>query len=228
MALCVIPARGGSKRIARKNIRLFAGKPMLAHSIEAAQASDCFEKIVVSTDDAEIAALARDYGADVPFMRPPELADDFATTVAVISHAVQALACADSDAVCCLYATAPFVRADDLCRGATVLRESGADYAVSVTTFPFPIQRALRCENGVLSMFQPENVAVRSQDLAEAWHDAGQFYWGKAAAWWAQKPVFTADARAVPLPRHRVQDIDTEEDWQRAEVLWQVLKETEK
>ncbi|UOP04738.1 pseudaminic acid cytidylyltransferase [Conchiformibius kuhniae] len=225
MTLCIIPARGGSKRIARKNIRPFAGKPMLAHSIETALASGCFDRVLVSTDDGEIAAAAQAYGADVPFVRPSELADDYATTSDVMRHAVNALGVADDAPVCCLYATAPFVRSDDLRRGAAVLRESGADYAVSVTTFAFPIQRALRCEQGRLQMFQPENAAVRSQDLTEAWHDAGQFYWGRAAAWRTGKAVFAGEVCAVPVPRYRVQDIDTEEDWQRAEILWRVLAE---
>lgn len=262
MTLCIIPARGGSKRIPRKNIKPFNGKPMIAHSIEAAQQAGCFERIVVSTDSAEIAAVAREYGAETPFARPSELADDFTATGAVMRHAVAALLAdrlpenehseflrsknEDSELlrgkngngdfsgspneplpeICCLYATAPFVRPADLQRGLNTLRQYGGDYAFGVTSFPFPIQRALRLDgqSGV-SMFQPENFAVRSQDLPEAWHDAGQFYWGTAEAWLAQKPIFNSRSTAVKLPRYRVQDIDTPEDWVRAEMMWRVLRE---
>lgn len=226
MPLCIIPARGGSKRIPRKNIKPFGGKPMIAHSIAAALESGCFERVVVSTDDEEIAAVARQYGAQTPFARPSELADDFATTGAVMRHAVATLLAEGLPEICCLYATAPFVRPADLQRGLDTLRQSGGDYAFSVTSFPFPIQRALRLNaQGGVSMFQPENFAVRSQDLEEAWHDAGQFYWGTAEAWLAQKPIFNSRSSAVKLPRYRVQDIDTPEDWARAEMMWRVLRE---
>ncbi len=226
MTLCIIPARGGSKRIPRKNIKLFNNKPMIAHSIIVAQQSGLFSDIIVSTDDAEIAQVAREYGANVPFVRPPELSDDFATTGAVIAHAVDFMQQNgwSGDAVCCIYATAPFVQADDLQRGFQQLRDTGADFAFSVCSFAFPIQRALRMnEQGEVAMFQPELFAVRSQDLEEAWHDAGQFYWGTAQAWLAQKPIFNSHSVGVPLPRYRVQDIDTPEDWIRAELLAKVL-----
>ena len=196
--------------------------------------------------------MARQYGAETPFVRPPELADDFATTGAVMRHAVTTLLaerlpeserggllhgesgqpdCSASPKpalpeVCCLYATALFVRPADLQRGLDTLRRSGGDYAFSVTDFPFPIQRALRLDGqGGVSMFQPENFAVRSQDLEHAWHDAGQFYWGSAEAWLAEKPIFNSRSAAVKLPRYRVQDIDTPEDWARAEMMWRVLRE---
>lgn len=226
MTLCIIPARGGSKRIPRKNIKLFNDKPMIAHSILVAQQSGLFSDIIVSTDDAEIAQVAREYGANVPFVRPPELSDDFATTGAVIAHAVDFMQQNgwSGDAVCCIYATAPFVQANDLQRGFQQLRDTGADFAFSVCSFAFPIQRALRMnKQGEVAMFQPELFAVRSQDLEEAWHDAGQFYWGTAQAWLAQKPIFNSHSVGVPLPRYRVQDIDTPEDWIRAELLAKVL-----
>ncbi|WP_042226664.1 pseudaminic acid cytidylyltransferase [Kingella kingae] len=228
MTLCIIPARGGSKRIPRKNIKLFNGKPMIAHSIQAAQNSGCFEQIIVSTDDAEIADISQQYGANVPFTRPAELSDDFATTGAVVAHVVDFMQKNGwkGDGACCLYATAPFVQADDLQRGLLALRDNQAEFAFSVTSFPFPIQRALKLAgNGTVSMFSPENFAVRSQDLPEAWHDAGQFYWGTAMAWLAQKPIFNSHSVAVKLPRYRVQDIDTLEDWTRAEMMWRVLAE---
>lgn len=227
MNLCIIPARGGSKRIPRKNIKPFCGQPMIAYSIQAALQSACFDAVIVSTDDADIADIAQTYGAEAPFIRPTQIADDHATTAAVIRHAIETLMLDDiqPEYVCCVYATAPFVQAGDIQRGLALLQNSGADYAFSVTTFPFPIQRALRCSaEGVLSMFQPENFARRSQDLEEAWHDAGQFYWGSTAAWRVEKPIFNARARAVSLPRYRVQDIDTEEDWQRAELMYQALQ----
>lgn len=227
MALCIIPARGGSKRIPRKNIKPFCGRPMIAHSIQTASESGCFDRIIISTDDDEIASIAREYGAEIPFMRPAELSDDYTGTADVIAHAIMALAPYRSEYVCCLYATAPFVQTADLLRGYAQIKDnSNTDYAFSVTTFPFPIQRALRLDtHGSVSMFSPENFSVRSQDLEESWHDAGQFYWGTAAAWLEKQPIFNSRSQAVILPRYRVQDIDTEEDWQRAELLYRVLQQ---
>ncbi|HUE91257.1 pseudaminic acid cytidylyltransferase [Pseudomonas sp.] len=227
MKLAVIPARGGSKRIALKNIRPFCGQPMLAWSIQAAQASGCFDEVMVSTDDPCIAELARELGACVPFMRPAELADDYTGTTAVVANAVRwyhqhrALPAQ----VCCIYATAPFLQAEDLRRGLLLLEEHSADYAFSVTSFAFPIQRGLRLDNtGRVAMFQPEYRITRSQDLEDAYHDAGQFYWGRTQAWLEGRPVFEGQSVAVRLPRHRVQDIDTEEDWQRAEWLFRAMQ----
>ncbi|MDO4433887.1 MAG: pseudaminic acid cytidylyltransferase [Alysiella sp.] len=228
MTLCIIPARGGSKRIPRKNIKIFNGKPMIAHSILAAKNSGCFERIIVSTDDTEIAQISQQYGAEVPFTRPAELSDDFATTGTVMAHAVDFMLKQGNwqgKMACCLYATAPFVLASDLQIGATKLREMGADFAFSLTDYAFPIQRALKLsENGEVAMFQPEMFAVRSQDLARAWHDAGQFYWGTVAAWLTQKPIFNSQSVGVKLPRYRVQDIDTPDDWERAELLAKILQ----
>lgn len=226
MRLAVIPARGGSKRIPRKNIRLFGGMPMIAWSIRAALESGCFDRVLVSTDDDEIASIASRHGADVPFMRPAELADDHTATVPVIAHAVrwQSANGPAPDAVCCIYATAPFVKAADLRRGLQVLEASGADYALSVTGYAFPIQRALRLTpEGRLAMFEPQHVATRSQDLEEAWHDAGQFYWGRTAAWLDGVPLLGPASAPVLLPRHRVQDIDTIEDWERAEWMFAAM-----
>lgn len=223
MRLAIIPARGGSKRIPRKNIKPFCGKPMIAWSIEAALASGCIDRVIVSTDDAEIAEIARQHGAETPFVRPAELANDHAGTIPVIRHAVEWFSdnVAQPDAVCCLYATAPFVTAADLQRGLGLLADTGADYAFSVTSYPFPIQRAIRITAaGRVQMFHPEHFNTRSQDLEEAYHDAGQFYWGRPAAWLAEKPIFTPEAVPVILPRHRVQDIDTPEDWLRAEWMF--------
>jgi N-acylneuraminate cytidylyltransferase len=228
MRLAVIPARGGSKRIPRKNIKLFGGKPMIAWSIEVALQSGCFDRVLVSTDDPEIAQVAQAHGAEVPFVRPPELSDDHTGTIPVIAHATQWLTDHGTLAsqVCCIYATAPFVQAQDLKRGLAMLQSSGADYAFSVTSYAFPIQRAVRITpDQRVEMFQPDQFNTRSQDLEEAWHDAGQFYWGQAAAWLAQKPLFTQQATGVRLPRHRVQDIDTPEDWNRAEWMFKALQQ---
>lgn len=225
MRLAVIPARGGSKRIPRKNVKDFCGKPMIAWSIQTALESGCFDRVIVSTDDDEIAEVAIAHGADVPFRRPAELADDFTPTVPVIAHAVawQQQTMPVSSA-CCLYATAPFVRADDLQTGLRMLDAGGADYAFSATTYGFPIQRAMRVDGGGHpSMFQPEHAGTRSQDLEEAWHDAGQFYWGTAEAWLTNRPILGPDSVVVALPRYRVQDIDTVEDWQRAELIFNAL-----
>jgi N-acylneuraminate cytidylyltransferase len=227
MRLAVIPARGGSKRIPRKNIKPFGGFPMIAWSIKAALQSQCFDGIMVSTDDAEIAQVAQAHGAEVPFVRPPELSDDHTGTIAVIAHAIDWHNHNREQAqeVCCIYATAPFVQAADLQRGLQTLQSTGAQYAFSVTSYPFPIQRAVRITpEERLEMFQPEHFGTRSQDLPEAWHDAGQFYWGKAKAWLQGKPLFSHDAAPLLLPRHRVQDIDTPEDWKRAEWLFKVMK----
>ena len=224
--VAIIPARGGSKRIPRKNIKEFCGKPMIAWSIEAAKASGCFDQIVVSTDDEEIASIALQYGATVPFMRPSALSDDFTGTLPVIHHAVAWLNEFDSpvDYACCIYATAPFVSAHDLQQGLQLIREADSSYAFSVTSYAFPIQRAIRIINsGRIAMFNPEHFETRSQDLEEAWHDAGQFYWGTAEAWCGERPVFSDASVPVKLPRHRVQDIDTLDDWVRAEWLFKAM-----
>ena len=231
MRLAVIPARGGSKRIPRKNIKSFGGLPMIAWSIRAAVESKCFDRIIVSTDDQEIAEVAKAHGAEAPFVRPVELSDDYTGTIPVIAHAIEwhRQHGHSPTEVCCIYATAPFVRALDLQRGLEVLESTGADYAFSVTSFAFPIQRAVRITpEQRLEMFAPEHFKTRSQDLEEAWHDAGQFYWGRAQVWVSGKPLFSRDAAPVKLPRHRVQDIDTPEDWERAEWMFKALQQTER
>lgn len=226
MRLAIIPARGGSKRIPRKNIKPFSGKPMIAWPIAAALESGCFDHVVVSTDDDEIAEVARQNGAQVPFVRPPELCDDHVATIPVIRHAIEWF---DERGrmphqVCCIYATAPFVRAEDIRRGLGVLINAGSEYAFTATNYPFPIQRAMRINaQGRAEMFSPEHFETRSQDLEEAYHDAGQFYWGRATAWLAGKMIFAPHSAVVRLPRYRVQDIDTAEDWQMAEYLFRAV-----
>lgn len=225
MRVAIIPARGGSKRIPHKNIKLFCGKPMIAWSLEQARSSGCFDRVIVSTDDENIAEIAKTYGAEVPFKRPDNIAGDYATTAQVMSHAITWLQHQHAvDAACCIYATAPFILAEDILHAYEQLQTTRADYVFSITSYAFPIQRALRKDtNANISMFQPEEFNTRSQDLEDAFHDAGQFYWGTASAWLQEKPIFNSYANAVVLPRHRVQDIDTPEDWLRAELMFQAL-----
>ena len=228
--VAIIPARGGSKRIPRKNIRLFFGKPIIAYSIAAAKESGLFDRIIVSTDDEEIATVARQHGADVPFLRPRQLADDFTGTNAVVKHCLQWLESNDMPAqyACCIYPTAPFVQAAFLREGLEKLIESGKSYAFSVTSFAFPIQRAIKInQQGTVEPFSPEGVSARSQDLEEAFHDAGQFYWGKAEAFYNDTVIFSPEAVPIILPRYLVQDIDTEEDWERAELMYRAWGATQ-
>lgn len=222
MKIAVIPARGGSKRIPRKNIKPFRGKPMIAWSIEAACESGLFERILVSTDDAEIAEVARQHGAETPFVRPAELSDDHTGTTEVIAHATR---WAQGQgwpltAVCCIYATAPFLRAEDLRHGLQALERGHWAYAFTATDFPAPIFRSFRRnEHGGVEMFFPEHFKTRSQDLPAALHDAAQFYWGRPEAWTEGKRIFDGHSYAILIPRWRVQDIDSEDDWTRAEMI---------
>ena len=227
MRVAIIPARGGSKRIPRKNVRPFCGKPMIVWSIEAALESGCFDRILVSTDDEEIASIATLGGADAPFIRPAELSDDHAGTVPVMGHAIRWLQSVGDkpDLVCCIYATAPFLRADDIKTGLETLLASDADFAISATGYAFPIQRAFRLNSrGRMEMFQPENFETRSQDLEPAYHDAAQFYWGRTQAWLEGVPLFSEQSIPVILPRDRVQDIDTPEDWASAERMSEIIQ----
>lgn len=227
MKIAVIPARGGSKRIPRKNIKAFCGKPMIAWSIEVVKASRLFDYVIVSTDDAEISAVAKQWGADVPFIRPAELANDYAGTTEVIAHATQwtQQQGLKVDAVCCVYATAPFLQADDLGRGLLALESGEWAYAFSVTDFAAPIFRSFKqAVDGGIEMFFPEQFSTRSQDLPIALHDAGQFYWGRPSAWIARKRIFDRHSIPIKIPRWRVQDIDTHDDWKRAEILAAVMR----
>lgn len=230
MNIVIIPARGGSKRIPRKNLRSFCGKPMIVRSIEAAKESGLFDKILVSTDDEEIAELANRSGAWVPFIRPEELADDYATTREVINHALTWLRSNDHkiEFCCCLYATAPFVKPEYLIEAYEQLLDSDSSFCFSATTFSFPIQRAFYFDDtGSIEMFDESKLRVRSQDLVEAYHDAGQFYWGKPEAFLNDLAMFSSHSSAYILPRYRVQDIDTEEDWKTAELVFRALESQE-
>lgn len=224
-AVAIIPARGGSQRIPRKNLKLFEGQPIIAWSIRAALACGLFDEVVVSTDDDEIADVARAYGALVPFRRPASLADHHTGTTAVVQHALRTLDMAH-ELACCIYATAPLLQATDLQRGLAALQaDAGKCFAFSVCSFAFPVQRALQLDGqGGVAPLYPEFSPMRSQDLTPAWHDAGQFYWGRREAWLQGLPMFAGHSLPITLPRHRVQDIDTPEDWRRAEYLFAALK----
>lgn len=229
MNIAIIPARGGSQRIPQKNIRPFCGQPIIAYSIRAARESGVFQRIIVSTDCEQIGAVAMELGAEVPFVRPAELSDHLTPTVPVIRHAIDWLSGQGTavDFVGCVYATAPFVRAADLRTGFERLSETpDAEFAFPVTTFPFPIFRSLKIEDDRIRLNWPQHELTRSQDLPEAYHDAGQFYWGRSLAWLQHDRIFSA--RSIPLivPRHRVQDIDTLEDWARAELMYAALHST--
>ena len=225
MNIAVIPARGGSKRIPRKNIKNFCGKPMIAWAITVAAESGQFEHVIVSTDDPEIAAIARACGAEVPFMRPADLSDDKTQTVPVISHSVR-WACDQGwlvEYACCVYPCAPFLQAGDLSLALELAKARDADFIYPVTEYAHPIQRAMRrLENGKMQFIDPEHELTRTQDVEKAYHDAGQFYWGKASAWLAEKRMHTAGI-GMSIPKWRVVDIDSVDDWTRAESIFQAL-----
>mgnify|MGYP000665012338 CR=1 FL=1 len=224
--VAIIPARGGSKRIPRKNIKDFHGKPLIAYSIETAIKSNLFDKVIVSTDDEEIAQISKKYGATVPFLRPKKLSDDFTGTGEVINHVLEYLKSVGENYnfVCTIYATAPFLDEKYLVEGFEKLKNSNAKNAFSCTSMPFPIQRTFkitqdeRCE-----MFFPEHFKTRSQDLQEAYQDAGQFYWTNLDVE-SDEITFGKDSIPIILPRYLVQDIDTLEDWQRAEIMYEVIQ----
>lgn len=222
MNIAIIPARAGSKRIIGKNTKLFNGKPLIAYSIDAAIMSGLFDQVVVSTDSPKIAKLSQELGAVVPFMRPQYLSDDFTGTREVINHAIETMQELGHtlEYCCCIYATAPFVQTHYIEKGLETLKtEPNKAFAFSISTFDFPVQRALTFnKNGLAPMF-PAFVDARSQDLEEAYHDAGQFYWGTADAFLSKKQLFSEHALGVHIPRHLVQDIDTPEDWLRAELM---------
>lgn len=227
-AVAIIPARGGSKRIPRKNIKDFFGKPLIAYSIQTALESKLFEKVIVTTDDEEIAKIAKEYGAEVPFLRPKELSDDFTGTGDVVKHAIDYLKEHGEkfDYVCTIYATAPLLQAKYLIEGFEALKNSDAINAFSATSMPFPIQRTFKLdENGRCEMFTPENYFKRSQDLQEAYQDAGQFYWSKLDKK-SNDIMFGKDSIPIILPRYLVQDIDTLEDWVRAEYMYEAVKKS--
>ena len=231
MRIAIIPARGGSKRIPRKNIKEFCGKPMIAYSIGVAKSSGLFTHVVVSTDDPEITSFAQELGAEVPFARPPELADDHTPTVPVVSHSVTVCESLGwkIDYVCCIYPCVPFLQIGDLCSAFALLEDSSsADYSFPVTEFKSAIQRALRRDaSGKMKSFSPEYEMTRTQDLDLAYHDAGQFYWGRPNAWQSNPKIHNSGVGLV-IPNWRVVDIDTPEDWLRAEAVYRSLNKMNK
>jgi pseudaminic acid cytidylyltransferase len=221
--VAIVPARGGSKRITKKNIKLFAGKPIIAYPIQTAKDTELFSRIIVSTDDQEIAEVAMSYGAEAPFLRPAELSDDYTPTAPVLVHALQWLADQGepADYFCCVYPTTPFLRTEYIKKGFEVLRAENAVTAFSVTTFPSPIFRALEIrENGYLQIVWSEYRDIRSQDLPVAYHDAGQFYWGNTEKFLEEKALYTQRSAPIILPRYLVHDIDVPEDWETAEKIF--------
>ena len=226
MNIAIIPARGGSKRIPRKNIKAFGGKPMIAYAIATAKNSGLFDRVLVSTDDEEIAVIAQACGADTPFVRPGELANDFTATVPVVAHAIQA--CEGLgwhfSKVCCIYPGVPFIEVADLQGAFMRLEQRGVDYCFPVTEFPSAIQRALKQNSdGVMQPFYPEFQLTRTQDLESAYYDAGQFYWGKKEAW-LSNPRIHSNCACYVIPSWRAVDIDTPADWERAELLAMAIR----
>ena len=225
MNIAIIPARGGSKRIPRKNTKEFYGKPIIAYAITAAKESGLFDHIVVSTEDEEIAKIARTWGAETPFVRPAELANDHTTTVPVIAHAIEA--CRDLgwqfDQVCCIYPCVPFIQIADLKGAFEQMNQSDVDYCLPVTLHPSAIQRALKLSsNGKMQSFYPEFEFTRTQDLEPAYYDAGQFYWGKTEAWLSNSRILS-NGLGYAIENWRVVDIDTQEDWVRAEIMAPII-----
>jgi len=224
--IAIIPARGGSKRIPRKNIKDFFGKPLIAYTIEVAKKSKLFDRIIVSTDNVEIANIAKSYGAEVPFMRSKALSDDFSTTGDVVQDLLKELQTVGEnfEYVCTLYATAPFLQVAYLHKAYKRLQASDAVVAFSATVMPFPIQRTFKITpEGRCEMFHPEHFRTRSQDLEEAYQDAGQFYWEKVTQ---NLPdiLFSQESIPILLPRYLVQDIDTLDDWKMAELMYELLQ----
>ena len=223
--LAIITARGGSKRIPRKNIKDFLGRPIITYSIDAAINAGCFDEVMVSTDDDEIASIARRSKAIVPFFRSKGASDDFATTCDAIIEVLQAYSGQgrEFDYACCIYPAAPFITACKLEKGYELVKNSGADAVVPVVRFDYPVQRALRIEGGRLQMFWPENRDIRSQDLKPAYHDAGQFYWLNVEKFLTNKILFGDNTLPLEVPASEVQDIDTLEDWLLAEMKFKML-----
>jgi pseudaminic acid cytidylyltransferase len=230
MKIAVIPARGGSKRIPRKNINDFCGKPMIAWSIEAAKTSGLFDHIIVSTDDTEIAEVAKKWGAEVPFVRPPELSDDHALTDSVVRHAVQ-----ESQRIygslrqgCCIYPTNPFLITGDLNRGLDMLLAHKATSAFPVVKYDYPIEQAFLLDGVRLYAKWPDKLEERSQDFPDHYHDAGMFYWFDVEKFLSETRLFCANSVAFVIPSVRCQDINTPEDWVRAEIKFRMLAEQRK
>ena len=227
MIVAVIPARGGSKRIPKKNIKEFFGKPIISYPIRAAIDSQLFDKVIVSTDCERIAQVAIKYGAEVPFMRPKELSGDFLGTHEVVGHALKWLEdFGDAvDYACCIYATAPMIQGSDLIKGYDLIKTEKWKAVIAATKYSYPVFRSFKkLPNGGLEMVFPEHYNSRSQDLPEVYHDAGQFYWAKAQEWKNKPGGFSENNTIIELSNYLVQDIDTIEDWNRAEKIYENYK----
>ena len=224
--VAIIIARGGSKRIPRKNIKMFKGKPIIAYSIETALSSGLFDYVMVSTDDNEISNISIKYGAEVPFIRRKKTADDFSGTADVILEVLNDLTNVNKHFknVCCIYPTAPFISIKTLSEAYDVLVKSKFDTVFPVCSFSYPIQRALELENSKVTMICPENINKRSQDLKPCYHDAGQFYWMNTQAFSIEKKMFTSNSGSIVLNELQVQDIDNETDWKLAELKFTLLQ----
>ncbi len=224
--LAIITARGGSKRIPRKNIKPFLGHPIIKYSIDAALQANCFDEVMVSTDDKEIAGISEKLGAKIPFYRSEAASGDFATTADVIEEVLFRYENIRKvfDYCCCIYPTAPFISPERLKEGFNILKSKNVDSVLPVVRFSYPIQRALKIKNGRLLMIWPENIDKRSQDLMPAYHDAGQFYWLIVESFLKQKKLFTENSAPIEIPESEVQDIDNEEDWKIAEMKYRILK----
>lgn len=224
-SLAIIPARGGSKRIPRKNIRPFLGRPIIAYSIEAALATGLFAEVMVSTDDEQIGRVAQEYGASVPFLRSREASDDFATTAQVLEEVLLKYKAQGKsfEAACCLYPTAPFVTAALLQESYKKLREGDFDTVFPVLQYGYPIWRSLKVEQGKAVMNWPEHLSSRSQDLPAAFHDAGQFYWLRVDTFLKDKKLFTSNSGVIERSELEAQDIDSETDWKLAELKYKLL-----
>lgn len=226
MKIAIIPARGGSKRIPKKNIKLFNGKPIISYPIQVALASNIFDHVIVTTDSDEIARVAMEAGAEIPFIRPSELSDDNTPTAPVIVHAINWVKenWGEVEYACCIYPTTPFLRNEYLNKGYELIVEQGVSSVFSVTSFPFAIFRALKVnEKGCIDMLWPEYELTRSQDLPDCFHDAGQFYWLHADKFLESRKLYAKDSMPVVLPRYLVQDIDTPEDWVNAEYMFKAI-----
>jgi pseudaminic acid cytidylyltransferase len=223
--ICIIPARGGSKRIPRKNIKEFLGKPIIAYSIQAALDSGLFDEVMVSTDDLEIAEIAKNFGAKVPFMRSVNNSDDFATTFDVIEEVIKSYESQGNkfENICCIYSCAPFVTKHKLNEAYSKLKTDNFDTVFPVIQYSFPIQRAIRLINGKIEMFDEKHKNTRTQDLPESFHDSGQFYWMNTKAILNKKCLITDNTGIIIISELESQDIDTKLDWKLAELKYRLI-----
>jgi N-acylneuraminate cytidylyltransferase len=227
--IAIIPARGGSKRIPRKNIKDFLGKPIIAYSIGVAISSGLFDEVMVSTDDLEIAEIAKNFGAKVPFLRTAQTANDYAVTYEVIEEVLLKYLQSEMnfDYTCCLYPCAPFITQDRLIETLEILKNEKFDSVFPVTPFGFPVQRALKLEQGnKVGFFFPEFSLSRSQDLNVGYHDAGQFYWLNTDSCLRKKKIMTDNSGGIIISEMEAHDIDDETDWKLAEMKYELLQRT--